>query len=133
MSSGSYNSVNKDDDEEEYGQAGQGGGNYRQFPSTQYYDSQAATLQPREQQDGMTPQPSVGRFTEKEKTTTMFSRKPPTPKNYDGAPPSYSHHGMQHHSQQSDRSSSQLSHSDGIVNLRAAAPRAEDKMSKRNK
>jgi len=100
MSSGSYSAnQNKDD----YGQGG-----YGQY-SNAFNDGQPS-------QDGMTTQPSVGRFTEKERANSMFSRKPATPV----LPPANT-------SMLSQDSSSQSS-SGGIVNLRAP-PRAEGKVS----
>ncbi|KAG0628849.1 hypothetical protein M758_1G056900 [Ceratodon purpureus] len=96
MSSGSsYSSNNKKDDN-----YGQGGWQY-----SSYNDPQQPT------QDGMTTQPSVGRFTEQGKAATMFVKKPATPTL---APP---------------KDSSSPPGSGGIVDLRGA-PRAEGKMNK---
>jgi len=104
MSSGSY-SANQDKDD--YGPGGYGypysGGSYNEAQPSQ---------------DGMTTQPSVGRFTEKERVNSMFSRKPATPV----MPPA-------NNSMMLSQDSSSQSSSGGIVNLRAG-PRGEGKMNK---
>lgn len=76
-------------------------------------------------QDGMTTQPSVGRFTEQEKASSMFSRKPATPKNYDGSPAlaGQSNHGVHLSGQDSCQSNA-----GGIVNLRPSPPGVEGKV-----
>ncbi|XP_024392196.1 uncharacterized protein [Physcomitrium patens] len=99
-SHGSYSSSNIKDD---YGQGG-----HRPQYSGAFNESQPA-------QDGMTTQPSVGRFTEKERANSMFVRKPATPAL---APAS-----------QSGMSGSGSNNSSGIVNLRGA-PLPEGKMKK---
>lgn len=98
-SHGSYSSSNIKDD---YGQGG-----HRPQYSGAFNESQPA-------QDGMTTQPSVGRFTEKERANSMFVRKPATPAL---APAS-----------QSGMSGSGSNNSSGIVNLRGA-PLPEGKVS----
>lgn len=118
MSSGSYSSNKPDHNDDGYGH-GQGGYN-RQYGTPAYNDaSQGASMQ-----DGMTTQPSVGRFTEQEKASSMFSRKPSTPKNYDGTPAmaGQSNHGVHYSGQDSQ------SNAGGIVNLRPPPPRGEGKV-----
>lgn len=95
MSSGNYSANNKRDD-------GHGPGGW-QYPSS-YNDLQQPP------QDGMTTQPSVGRFTEKLKANCMFVRKPATP------------------TMVPRKDSSSQSGSSDIVNLNAA-PGAERKVS----
>lgn len=101
-SHGSYSGSNNHN-KKDWGQSG-----YQpQYSGTYNNESQPV-------QEGMITQPSVGRFTEKEKASAMFVRKP--------APPALVPAG------QSGMGGSGSSNSSGIVNLRAA-PRAEGKVS----
>lgn len=113
MSSGSY-SANQDKDEYGGGQGGgSGGGQYYAGNNHHFYNEMQQPAH-----DGMSTQPSVGRFTEKERSNSMFSRKPATPT----LPPA-------NNSLLLSQDSASQSSSGGIVNLRAG-PRAEAKMNK---
>jgi hypothetical protein len=116
MSSGSCSSNKPDHNDDGYGQ----GGYHRQFANPAYNDTAPSAST----QEGMTTQPSVGRFTEHEKASSMFSRKPSTPKNYDGssALAGQSNRGVRHSGQESQSNPS------GIVSLRPAPPRGEGKV-----
>lgn len=120
MSSGSYSSNKPDNNDDPYGQ----GGYNRQYGNPAYNDASQSSMQ-----EGMTTQPSVGRFTEQEKASSMFSRKLSTPKNYEGSPAlaGQSNHGVHHSGQDSQ------SNAGGIVNLRPAPPRGEGKMKSSSK